>query len=597
MLPPHAAHLPSLLSVCRGDEAPDTVFTNARIVDVFSGQMVQGAFSVSGGRFANVFTVPTARQGGAGRVVDLGGAFVCPGLIDAHMHVESTMMPPSTFVTLASPHGTTSVVADPHEIANVLGTAGIRWMIENGRGLPVRFLWTVSSCVPSCHLETSGATLGVEELRSIFDAPPEGAEIVALAEMMNFPGVVHGDPEVLAKVALGLDRGRRIVDGHAPRLSGPALHAYVSAGISSDHECTTAEEALEKLRLGMRVFIRQGSAARNLAALLPLVTAANKSRFCFCTDDRHPADLLHEGHIDHVVRLAIRAGLDPVTAVTLATINTAEHYRRAELGAIAPGRWADFIVVDDLRTFEVRETWSAGVMVARGGAFLGEHRAVSRPSGGGVTLPRGLDEAHLRVPVPSGGAAGRARIRVIGMDPTQIVTEQLIEDARVNGGAVVSDPLPGGRDVLKLAVIERHGRRGTIGLGFVKGFGLREGAIASTVGHDAHNLAVVGVNDADMLLAARTLAGTGGGQCAVREGKVLGVLALPIAGLMSDAPAAEIIRSQHALHEATKSLGCPHADPFMPLSFLPLPVIPKLKLSDLGLVDVERFEVVGLGAL
>jgi adenine deaminase len=592
MATPRISALPSsdLLAVCRGDVPADVVFTNARIVDVFSGEVVAGSFSVAGGRFASVFEVPSGHR--PEKTVDLGGAFVCPGLIDAHMHVESTMMPPSTYVTLASPHGTTSVVADPHEIANVLGAAGVRWMMENGTGLPVRFLWTVSSCVPSCHLETSGAALGVDDLRELFDHPPQGAEIVALAEMMNFPGVVHADPAVLAKVALGLQR--RVVDGHAPGLRGAAMQAYVSAGISSDHECTTAEEAKEKLRLGMKVFIRQGSAARNLEALLPLVTPANKSRFCFCTDDRHPADLLHEGHIDHVVRLAIRDGLDPVTAISLATINTAEHYRRTDLGAIAPGRHADFAVFDDLATFVPRATYSGGELVAEGGVFRGAVKSLNRPAGGGVTLPSGLSEASFRVPAPATTpGAGQVRIRVIGMDPKQIVTGHLVETAKIEGGAIVADSSER-RDLLKLAVIERHRGTGTIGLGFVRGFLFKEGAIASTVGHDAHNLAVVGANDADMLLAARTLAEVGGGQCAVKNGKVLATLPLSIAGLMSDRPSAELIARQHALHEAARALGCPHADPFMPLSFLPLPVIPKLKLSDKGLIDVEKFEVVGL---
>ncbi|MFM9958676.1 MAG: adenine deaminase [Phycisphaerales bacterium] len=585
---------PELLAVCRGDAPADAVFVNARIVDVFGGEVIPGAFSVSRGRFANVFTLPPGAS--AVKTIDLKGAFVCPGLIDAHMHVESTMMPPSTFAGLASAHGTASVVADPHEIANVLGAPGIRWMMENGRGAPVRFLWAVSSCVPSCHLETSGARLEVDDLRTLFDnADADGTEVVALAEMMNFPGVVNGDASVLAKVGLGL--ARRIVDGHAPRLSGPRLQAYVSAGISSDHECTSADEAREKLRLGMRVFIRQGSAARNLEAMLPLVTPATKSRFCFCTDDRHPADLLREGHIDHVVRLAIEGGLDPVTAITLGTLNTAEHYRRADLGAIAPGRHADFVVFDDLGSFVPRQTYSAGVLVAEDGASLSSPRAVTRPCGGGVTLPGSLSASSFRVPAPAGASTQGCRIRVIGMDPRQIVTEHLVEAARVEGGVIVADPVSGdgrGRDILKLAVIERHRGSGNIGLGFVKGFGFSNGAIASTVGHDAHNLAVVGDNDEDMLVAARALADCGGGQCAVRGGRALAVLPLPIAGLMSDWPAPELIARQHALHEATRGLGCPHADPFMPLSFLPLPVIPRLKLSDLGLVDVERFEVVAV---
>lgn len=576
----------SLLSVCRGDAPADVVFTNARIVDVFSGDVVPGSFSVSGGRFAGVFEVSAG--GGAAQTVDLGGALVAPGFIDAHMHVESTMMPPSEFVKLASPHGTTAVVADPHEIANVLGAAGIRWMMENGRGLPVRFLWTISSCVPSCHLETSGAALGAADLEPLFEmADGEGVSVVALAEMMNFPGVVHGDPGVLAKVAMGLRR--KVVDGHAPGLRGPALHAYVSAGISSDHECTTIEEAREKLRLGMRVFFRQGSAARNLPALLPLVNSANASRFCFCTDDRHPADLHAEGHIDHVVRLAVAAGLDPVTAIRLATVNVAEHYRRPDLGAVAPGRRADFVVFDSMEEIRPREVYSGGVLASRGGAYLGASKAVGHYTRDTVRLPAGLSERSFRIAAPAGSE--HPRVRVIGMDPRQLVTEHLVESATARDGELVADP---GRDILKMAVIERHTASGRIGLGFVRGFKLGRGALASTVGHDAHNLAVVGTNDRDMLVAAAALGECGGGQCVAVDGRVTALMPLPIAGLMSDRPSDELIRTQAELHRACHAAGCPLDDPFMPLSFMPLPVIPKLKLSDLGLVDVEKFEVVPL---
>lgn len=577
-----------LLAVCRGDEPADALFVNARIVDVFGGGVVPGSFAVAEGRFAGVFD-PASRDGA--RVVDLKGAVVCPGFIDAHMHVESTMMPPSEFVTLASPHGTTAVVADPHEIANVLGLAGIRWMMENGAGLAVRFLWSVSSCVPSCHLETSGATLEAGDLAPLLNESRD--DIAGLAEMMNFPGVVGGNDGVLAKVALGLAArgGRGVVDGHAPRLSGPGLHAYVSAGISSDHECTTPEEAREKLRLGMRVFIRQGSAARNLAALAPIVTAANASRVCFCTDDRHPADLLNEGHIDHVVRLAIGAGIDPVTAIRMATINTAEHYRRTDLGAIAPGRWADFVALDALESARPVEVYASGLLVASRGEYAGPRKRVEKPSGGGVTLPRGLSAASFRIGVPTGNTA--PLIRVIGMDPRQLITDTLTMPARTAEGAIVADPA---RDLLKLAVIERHQGAGNIGLGLVKGFGFggRGGAIASTVGHDAHNLAVAGANDDDMLAAAKELERLGGGQCVVQNGRVLASLPLPIAGLMSDLPSAELIERQHALHHACRAIGCPLEDPFMPLSFLPLPVIPHLKLSDKGLVDVDRFTIVPL---
>ncbi|MCW5776892.1 MAG: adenine deaminase, partial [Phycisphaeraceae bacterium] len=375
----------------------------------------------------------------------------------------------------------------------------------------------------------------------------------------------------------------------APGLRGAGLQAYVAAGITSDHECTTAGEALDKVRLGMMVYIREGSAARNLEALLPAVAPTNRHRFCFCTDDRHPADLVDDGHIDHVVRRAVALGLDPASAVAMASLHPARHYGRRDLGAVAPGYAADLLVLDDLREFRPRLVLFRGRVVAREGRYEGP----DAPARGGlpasvVRLPTGCGAASLRVPAPRGG-----RSRVIGMDPHQLVTESLVLPAKVEGGACVADA---GNDVLKLAVIERHRGAGSVGVGFVRGFRLRRGALASTVGHDSHNLAVVGTNDDDMVVAARALAETGGGQCVAEGGRVLAALRLPVAGLMSDRPAGEVIAEQRALLDAAHSLGCPIHDPFMPLSFLPLVVIPHLKLSDRGLVDVDRFAFVPLDA-
>lgn len=581
---------PELLAVARGDAPADLALAGGAVINVFSGESLPATVLISGRRIAAV--IPAGERFHAARAVDVSGAFVGPGFIDAHMHVESTMMPPSEFIRLAAPHGTTGVILDPHEIANVLGIAGIRAIMENARSLPLNFMFALSSCVPSCHLETSGARLEAADLVPLF----ADERVVALAEMMNFPGVVRADAGVLAKVNLGLTE--RIVDGHAPGLTGRGLQAYAAAGISSDHECTTTAEAREKLRAGLRIFIREGSAARNLGALLPLITDETRSRFCFCTDDRHPADLKNEGHIDHVVRLAIAGGLDPVAAITIGSFNTAEHYRQRDRGAVAPGCFADLIVFDDFHAPRPNQVYFEGALVARDGEYLGPsadpHAAASRFPASSVRLPADLSEQSFGVPSPqASGPKPHAAplIRVIGMDPHQLVTEHLKEPARIERGAIVPDVA---RDILKMAVIERHTGSGRIGLGFVKGFGLKRGALASTVGHDAHNLAIVGVNDRDMLVAARALAAAGGGQCAVEGGRVLALLPLPIAGLMSDQSAETLIAQQHALHEATRALGCPHADPFMPLSFMPLPVIPKLKLSDLGLVDVERFEIVPL---
>ncbi len=588
---------PELLAVARGDAPADSLFTNCRVVNVFSGEILDGAVSVHGERIAAVFFGDQARAPGpAKQTMDLKGAHIGPGFIDAHMHVESTMLPPREFARLAAPHGTTGAVFDPHEIANVLGVPGIRALMADAEDVPLTCMFALSSCVPSCHLETSGARLEAKDLAPLFDDP----RVVALAEMMNFPGVIGANPEVLEKVNLGLER--RIVDGHAPGLSGGGLQAYIAAGISSDHECTTFQEARQKLRLGMQIYIREGSAARNLAALLPLVNERNKGRFCFCTDDRHPADLQKEGHIDHIVRLAVKAGLDPVTAIAMGSLHTARHYRKADMGAVAPGHFADLIVFDDVQDIRPRLVFHHGRLIARDGRFLPERTPApplkKRFPPSGVRLPSGLSEASFRIPVSEAAARSATsnavlNIRVIGMDPHQLVTEHLTLSGRIASGAYIADI---DRDMLKLAVIERHKGGGNIGLGFVKGFGLREGAIASTVGHDSHNLAVLGTNDGDMLAAARALAEAGGGQCAVREGKVLGLLPLPIAGLMSEHSAEAVIDQQKILLAATTALGCPHADPFMPLSFMPLPVIPRLKLSDLGLVDVEKFEIVPLEA-
>ncbi|MCC6321527.1 MAG: adenine deaminase [Phycisphaerales bacterium] len=568
-----------LIAVARGDRTADVVLTNARIVNVMSGEILEGCVALAGESIAcaggdHVVGMET---------IDLEGAYLMPGFIDAHMHVESTLLPPSEFVRLATPHGTTGVVLDPHEIANVLGIAGIRFVMENARGLPINAMFALSSCVPASHLETSGARLEAADLAPLFDDD----RVVALAEMMNFPGIVTGRAELLAKVELGLSR-RGVVDGHAPGLRGRALQAYCAAGISSDHECTTSDEAIEKVRAGMTVHIREGSAARNLEALLPAVNPHNAHRFCFCTDDRHPADLRAEGHIDHVVRRAIDLGLDPITAIRMATINPARHYRRRDLGAIAPGFKADLVVCDDLNDLQPTLVMHHGRVVARDGAYV--HEACS-PSGG--SIPRSPLRLPERLSVDSFKilTRGPGQVRVIGMDPHQLTTASLSAHAKIEAGCCVSDPA---RDILKLAVVERHKGTGNVGLGFVKGFGLAAGAMASTVGHDSHNLAIVGTNDADMLAAARALEACGGGQCAVRDGRVLAILPLPIAGLMSDQSAETVIAQQAALLEAAKSMGCPHHDPFMPLSFLPLPVIPHLKLTDLGLVDVDRFEIVPL---
>jgi adenine deaminase len=566
--------LSDLISAARGEVPADLLLANARIVNVYSGEILKGNIAVSGGLIAGIGDYP-ARE-----VVDLEGRIVAPGFIDPHLHMESAMVTVSEFARAVLPRGTTTVVADPHEIANVAGADGIRYMLASAEAQPVNVYYTLPSCVPATDLETAGARLSAPDLAEFM-----GHErVVALAEMMNFPGVIFRDPEVLAKIELA-GAYRKPVDGHAPGLSGRDLNAYVASGISSDHECTSVREALEKLRCGMHIMIREGTAARNLDDLLPLVSQQGGERMMWCTDDRHPHDLMEKGHVDHIVRRAIGAGVDPVTAIRMATLQPALHFGLSRrIGGIAPGLRADLVVLSDLKALRIEAVYAGGRLAARDGKLLGETVFPPAPAG-----PRAMvastGDLNFRI------AAGGSRIRVIEVRPDQIVTGAGIESAPIRGGEAVADPE---RDLLKIAVVECHLGTGNVGTGFVRGFGLKAGAIASSVAHDSHNLILVGADDVDLAAAADRVIQMGGGLAVSRGGRILADLALPVAGLMSDAPLDRVRNRLDGLIAAARALGCPLSDPFMSLSFLALPVIPELKITDRGLVDVTAFKRVPL---
>jgi len=475
----------------------------------------------------------------------------------------------------------TTVVTNPHEIANVLGVEGIRFMLRDAELAPLDVLASIPSCVPATHLATSGAELKPSDLEPLFSDP----RVIGLGEVMDFLGVVSGDPRLLTQIHAS--RGRPI-DGHCPGLSGKALNAYAAAGISSDHESTSVDEAKEKLRLGLKVFVREGSVARNLKGLLPLVTPNNERWLCFCTDDRQPLDLLEEGSIDHLVRTAITEGLHPVTAIRMATLNPAEHFRLYDRGIIAPGRRADLVIFPHLEAPQPDLVYHGGTLVARGDTLIAHDRKEANLSldlKARNTVHVNWSQVDLRIP-----AQGN-RIRVIGVVPGELLTECLITEPRIDTGLALADRE---RDLLKIAVIERHHASGRVGLGFVKGIGLNRGAIASTVAHDHHNLIVIGADDGSMITAARAVAATGGGQAVAESETVLSLLPLPIAGLMSDDPIEKVRDQMKALVAAAKGLGSSLHDPFMVMSFLGLEVIPSIKLTDLGLVDVNAQQVVPL---
>ncbi len=561
------------LSVARGEEPAELVFENGQVVNVMSGEVHRANVAVEDGRIVGFGDYEGKKR------IDLDGAFLAPSLIDAHFHVESTMVTLREFVRAVVPHGTGAMVIDPHEYANVLGMDGIRYVLESTKNLPIDFFVMLPSCVPATHLETSGARFTADDLALLI----ADDRIAGVAELMNYPGVFLGHDSELAKIRAG--KGKAI-DGHAPGLRGKNLNAYALAGIRSDHESTELEEAREKLRLGMQLLVREGSTERNLDDIIGLVTPQNACNCSFATDDKLPGDLVREGHLDHSVRKAIAAGVRLVTAIQMATINTARHYRLKNHGAIAPRYWADVIVFEDPKTIQVRQVYKKGELVAEDGRYLGSLPAVTPQPRSTMNLR--FDPSKLELP-----AKGAPQIKVIEIIPRQIVTKMAMEKARIENGRVQPDLE---RDILKLVVIERHHATGNVGVGFVRGFGLKRGALASTVAHDAHNVVVVGTSDHEIVGAVEALKEMGGGQVAILNGKVEAALPLPIAGLVSDQPLEAVIDKIAALNAAAHQMGCNLDAPFMALSFLSLSPIPALKLTDQGLIDATKLELTSLFA-
>jgi adenine deaminase len=554
------------LAVARGDEPADVVVRGGRVLSVFTREWLDADVAIADGWIAGLGDYD-GRE-----VVDASGRYVVPGFLDAHMHLESTKLLPDEFARLVLPLGTTAVVLDPHELANVLGTDGVHWLLDACEGLPLDFYFMASSSIPASKFESPRRPLLSGDLESLL----RRRRVLGLAEMMNFPGVVSGDPNELDKLRLA--SGVQ-VDGHAPGLLGKDLNAYVASGIRSDHEALTVEEGRERLRSGMWLLIREASMARNLRALLPLVQEFGTNRIAFCTDDRDPEDIAENGHINGMVREAVASGITPEDAIVLATINPATWHRLWHLGAIAPGYQADLLLLADLKQFVPELTLKAGRPVEEipepDVPEWVKHSVRNRP----------VTSADFAIPWESGKA------RAIGLVPEQVVTRSVAVQPTIVNGFAVADTA---NDLAKIAVIERHLGTGRIGHGFVHGSGLQRGALASTVAHDAHNIVVVGMNDEDMTSAVDRLGELGGGIVVVAGGEVKAELPLPVAGLLADAPLAEVIAKSLACNDAARAVGWSGATPFLTLSFLGLSVIPSLKITDRGLVDVDRFQIVPL---
>lgn len=562
-----------IINVARGLEKADLVIKNANIVNVLSEEIHKADIAIADGIIAGISDNYSGKK-----EIDINGAYVTPSFIDGHVHLESSMMLPSEFAKAVLPAGTTTVIIDPHEISNVFGLHGISFMHEAVKNLPMDVYTMLPSCVPATPFETSGFDLNSYDLSLVIDKP----WVLGIAEMMNFPGVLNLDKNVMAKLELAKSKDKRI-DGHAPFLSSKDLCAYISSGVKSDHECTNPTEAIEKLRLGMYLMIREGTAAKDLNALIPVLQNCNTRKCLFVTDDRHPSDLGE--HINGMVRRAVEAGVNPVKAIQCASLNTAEYFGLKDLGAVAPGYKADLLILPDLKTFKPDFVLKNGEVIVENGKLTAHIDDSETPSVRGSVNVKWIEEDDFRID------ASTDMVKTIEVIPHQLVTKSVISQVKIENGNAVSNV---DTDTLKICVIERHRATGNIGKGFVKGFNLKSGAIASTVAHDSHNMIIVGTNDYDMYVAAVELVKSQGGKVVVRDGEVISKLPLPIAGLMSDKEFNYVLEKCDELNSAAHSIGCTLEDPFMTMGFLSLPVIPELKITDKGIFDTNKFDFVDI---
>lgn len=562
-----------IINVARGLEKADLVIKNANIVNVLSEEIHKSDIAIADGIIAGISDNYSGEK-----EIDINGAYVTPSFIDGHVHLESSMMLPSEFAKAVLPAGTTTVIIDPHEISNVFGLHGISFMHEAVKNLPMDVYTMLPSCVPATPFETSGFDLNSYDLSLVIDKP----WVLGIAEMMNFPGVLNLDKNVMAKLELAKSKDKRI-DGHAPFLASKDLCAYIASGVKSDHECTNPTEAIEKLRLGMYLMIREGTAAKDLNALIPVLKECNTRKCLFVTDDRHPSDLGE--HINGMVRRAVEAGVNPVKAVQCASLNTAEYFGLKDLGAVAPGYKADLLILPDLKTFKPDFVLKNGEVIVENGQLTAHIDDSETPSVRGSVNVKWIEEDDFKIETSSD------MVKTIEVIPHQLVTKSVISQIKIENGNAVSNI---DTDTLKICVIERHRATGNIGKGFVKGFNLKSGAIASTVAHDSHNMIIVGTNDYDMYLAAVELVKSQGGKVVVKDGEVISKLPLPIAGLMSDKEFDYVLEKCDELNSAAHSIGCTLEDPFMTMGFLSLPVIPELKITDKGIFDTNKFDFVDI---